>query len=60
MQDLVHHAPSVPNLKAARLGSTNSSWASMIVTFLVSLLDQLPGVILRDPLDNDGDGPDLL
>lgn len=58
VQDVAHHALCVPNLNSHAI--SNSSWAQDCEILLAGHLEQLPGVILRDPLGNDGDAHDLL
>ena len=61
MQDVVHHAARVPDLEAARarLDPTHNGRADDGHLLAVGHLDQLPGVVLRDALRDDGDGSDL-
>ena len=59
VKDVVHHAARVPDLEAARLDpAPHNGRADDGHLLAVGHLDQLPGVVLRNNLGDDGDDSD--
>lgn len=59
MKNVVHHASSVTNFKAAWFDTANSSWANDCNLLLISHLDKLASLIFRNTFRNDGNSFEL-
>ena len=60
VEDVVHHAARVADLKAARLDAADRGRPDDVDLLLLGDVDEVPRHVLGDPLSDDGDRPNTV